>query len=124
MARARTPTRRAFAGSSRSVENMGAEFDEMDRLTQVRPAQMGPAQMGPAQMGAAVGSAEHLHLANGPRRQIAYPGPGNDVGPPAADLVRLVRGARRAAIFAAVMSTLALIMAIFAALAAVVGLAA
>ncbi len=119
MARARTPTRRAFAGSSRSVENMGAEFDEMDRLTQVPPAQMGAAQMG-----SAVGSAEHLHLANGPRRQIAYPGPGNDVGPPAADLVRLVRGARRAAIFAAVMSTLALIMAIFAALAAVVGLAA
>ncbi len=108
MARAQTQNRGGYAGPSRSVENMEAEFDEMDRL-----AQRGPSR----------GGAEHLRLASGPRQPAVHPGPGQYWGPSAADLERLVRGARRAAIFAAVMSTLALIMALFAALVGVAGLA-
>ncbi len=107
MARAQTPNRRAFAG--RTAENMEAEFEEMDRLSQRGPA---------------VGGAEPFRLATGPRQPAPYPGPGQYAGPQSANLERLVRGARRAAIFAAVMSTLALIVALGAALAGFAALAA
>ncbi len=90
MAIAQSPNWRGDSSPSRSVENIKSEFEELDRLSQIGPA--------------------HIRLMPGPRRPMAPPGPGQYVSPPVADLGRLVRQTRRVAVFAAVMSTLALIM--------------
>ena len=121
---ARKQARQPSGGPShRSAEDFEAEFDQLDQLA------YGPAPV-------AGGAAEHLRLAPEPPRMAAapqpaparasrpYAGPSHPAALPTADLERLLRKPRRAALYAAVMSTFAFLAAVSAVLATLVTLAA
>ena len=120
---ARKQARQASGGPShRSAEDFEAEFDQLDQLAH------GPAHM-------ASGPAEHLRIAPEPPRMAASAQaigapknrpyvPGYATTLPNADLERLLRKTRRAAIYAAVMATFAFFAAVSGVLATLVTLAA
>ncbi len=118
MARAPKVMREPSVGPSRSVEDIEAEFAELDRLSGSGQNRSGP---------------DHLRLAPEPRRPAPASEPPVFAPPhmepaaypePPMELFKFARGARRAAIFAAVMSTLAFLMSVGAVLLALVQLAA